>query len=298
MSVDSCRICFERSEKRLRFPPPAGYLRASAAALILAEANALKDLRFMPRKTKTKEPVQEKSLPAVAAMKFWSRFKHPPPMLAFTFPEGADCDEESLGVLTRLPEVSIDDDVVYSLKISLDQSKPLIWRRILIKSVSLEILHHILQLAMGWDDSHLHGFEVRKTRVPLVDDGAAVDESGISIAQLDVAKIRKFHYVYDFGDHWRHTITIEKSVAAQSLELYPQCLDGRGACPFEDIGGISCWSQLLAGVQDPEVVLEDHFAELVERLGQDFAPLRFDVATANSRLQRAFNKRARRKGQA
>ncbi|NEP91385.1 MAG: plasmid pRiA4b ORF-3 family protein [Okeania sp. SIO2C2] len=33
----------------------------------------------------------------------------------------------------------------------------LIWRRLLVKSDStIEYLHYILQIAMGWEDIHLH----------------------------------------------------------------------------------------------------------------------------------------------
>ncbi len=40
--------------------------------------------------------------------------------------------------------------------------KPPVWRRLQVPSkTSLAELHHIIQAAMGWDDCHLHRFEVR-----------------------------------------------------------------------------------------------------------------------------------------
>lgn len=57
----------------------------------------------------------------------------------------------------RFPE----PDDVFQLRISLVGIKPAIWRRLLVpKSVALPQLHAIIQIAMGWTDSHLHQFRV------------------------------------------------------------------------------------------------------------------------------------------
>ncbi len=252
----------------------------------------------MPRKLNPTESSSARTHSVVAAMKFWSRFKHPPPMLAFTFAEPAESVADSQEALNRLPSVLSDDSVVYSLRISLDDSKPSVWRRVLVKAANLEVLHHIIQLTMGWNDSHLHGFEIRRTRVPLVEDGAAIDERAISIAQLHAAHIKKFRYTYDFGDDWRHTIVIEDACAASPTILYPQCVDGKGIAPLEDIGGMRNWSSLLDAIRHPEKEREEEIDALLGRLGPDFSPLAFDLAKINLRLQRAFNKRLRGKGRA
>src|SRR5438132_12940825 len=62
------------------------------------------------------------------------------------------------------------DAPIYQLKVTLKDSKPPIWRRILVRGdVSLAKLHQILQIAMGWDDSHLHQFIVGGTYYGLPD---------------------------------------------------------------------------------------------------------------------------------
>ena len=49
--------------------------------------------------------------------------------------------------------------VVYQLKVALRGISPLIWRRLLVHAdTSIADLHLILQLAMGWTNSHLHRF--------------------------------------------------------------------------------------------------------------------------------------------
>ena len=49
---------------------------------------------------------------------------------------------------------------IYQIKVVLAGSKPSIWRRILVSSdISLVKLHDVLQIAMGWEDCHLHQFK-------------------------------------------------------------------------------------------------------------------------------------------
>lgn len=48
---------------------------------------------------------------------------------------------------------------LYQLKILLKESKPPIWRRIIVPSdITLDKLHLAVQDAMGWFDFHLHQF--------------------------------------------------------------------------------------------------------------------------------------------
>jgi Plasmid pRiA4b ORF-3-like protein len=56
---------------------------------------------------------------------------------------------------------------VYQLHVWLYEISPLIWRRLLVCSDStIADLHHTLQIAMGWDDAHLHrSASVGKTMV-------------------------------------------------------------------------------------------------------------------------------------
>ena len=146
---------------------------------------------------------------------------------------------------------------------------------------------------MGWHDTHLHGFDVCNVRVPLVEDGASIDERGISIAQLQSAGIKKFRYTYDFGDDWKHSVLIENAFIASTSNLYPQCIAGRGACPLEDIGGVRHWSKLRTALRHPEQPLDSEVESLLDRVGNGYTPPPFDVEKTNARLQKAFNKRIR-----
>ena len=68
---------------------------------------------------------------------------------------------------------------IYQLKVTLRDSHPPIWRRLRVPGNStLYTLHQILQVAMGWTDSHLHEFTVGETsyRPPSPYDGSLGDE--------------------------------------------------------------------------------------------------------------------------
>src|SRR5258708_33817885 len=50
---------------------------------------------------------------------------------------------------------------IYELHVELEDLEPIIWRRILVPAkITLPKLHDLLQLVMGWPDSHLHSFEI------------------------------------------------------------------------------------------------------------------------------------------
>jgi len=50
---------------------------------------------------------------------------------------------------------------ILQLKITLKGAKPPIWRRVLAPdNLTLEQLHTVIQIAMGWSDGHLHRFEI------------------------------------------------------------------------------------------------------------------------------------------
>jgi hypothetical protein len=51
---------------------------------------------------------------------------------------------------------------VSQLHVWLREISPLLWRRLFVRSDStIADLQPILQLAMGWDDAHLHRFRIR-----------------------------------------------------------------------------------------------------------------------------------------
>ncbi|MFH0735266.1 MAG: plasmid pRiA4b ORF-3 family protein [bacterium] len=171
---------------------------------------------------------------------------------------------------------------VYQFKITLNESKPPIWRRILVPSkYSFWDLHIAIQDSMGWKDYHLHSFNIinpltgRKVEIGIPDEDYEdiLPDNKIKISKYFNENNAKATYEYDFGDSWIHTIKLEKIIPAVAGEKYPQCIGGKMACPPEDCGGIWGYYNLLEIIQDPK---HDEYEESIEWLGEDFDPNEFD----------------------
>lgn len=164
---------------------------------------------------------------------------------------------------------------LYQLKIVLSGSKPLVWRRIVVyNSTSLSQLHEILQLTMGWYNQHTWSFEFEA--------GTYGQESDQLSLQGFVNEINEsFQYIYDFGDHWQHKVTLEKIITKGQTTLPPYCLDGENACPPEDTGGIWGYAELLEAFEDD---LHPQHQNALNQLGEDFDSSQFDLSEVNEAL--------------
>jgi hypothetical protein len=70
---------------------------------------------------------------------------------------------------------------VHQLRITIEGTTPPVWRRVLVPgTITLDGVHHTIQRAFGWDDDHLHEFEIGRRRygTPTDDDWGApvIDE--------------------------------------------------------------------------------------------------------------------------
>ncbi len=95
---------------------------------------------------------------------------------------------------------------------------------------------------MGWQDSHLHAFDIKDKCYVMsgIDDWGDfpddIIEDGIEIATLlDVGDT--FVYRYDYGYGWEHLVVLEAISSVDSALLHAVCLGGERACPPEDVGG-------------------------------------------------------------
>ena len=178
---------------------------------------------------------------------------------------------------------------VYQLKITLDHIKPPIWRRLLVKDCTLADLHDLIQISMGWDDYHLHIFEIGEEQYgdsnqreadPWGEQDVA-NERKVKLSQLVAPGVKKFRYTYDMGDTWQHTVLIEKTLPVEPGVKYPRCIDGKRACPPEDCGGPWGYSDFLDAVQNPK---HERHEELLEWVGDGFDPEAFDPEAVNKEL--------------
>jgi len=179
---------------------------------------------------------------------------------------------------------------IYQLKVTLKDSKPPIWRRLQVPgSITLLKLHRVLQVAMGWEDYHLHSFVANGLSYGTTDPDfpplgtGTVEEQGVKLCQIAPDVGARFVYNYDFGDSWHHQVAVEKLLPAQAGAAYPVCIAGKRACPPEDVGGIWSYDDFLDVIRNPSHPEHD---ELLEWAGGDFDPERFDLEAVNSALKR------------
>ena len=177
---------------------------------------------------------------------------------------------------------------VYQVKVTLDGSKPPIWRRIQVSSATtLDKLHLILQVVMDWDDYHLHQFFIGgqyygDPEDDIHGDLGIISEKRKRLDRLIAQPGGKFKYEYDFGDGWDHILVVEKILEPEPGVRYPTCVKGKRACPPEDVGGIWGYGDYLEAIADPDH--PDH-EDMLEWRGS-FDPELFDIEAVNQELAR------------
>jgi hypothetical protein len=179
---------------------------------------------------------------------------------------------------------------LYQLKITLRYSKPPVWRRVVVQAdMPLDRLHDVIQIAMGWTNSHLHQYVLGRAFYGVPDRESdsfgpeTLNEKGYTVADLAPVPKKKFMYEYDFGDSWEHEILVEKALPPDAAFKHPVCLAGANACPPEDCGGIPGYYEFLAAMADPQ---HEHHEEMQEWIGSDWDANRFDLEETNARLKR------------
>jgi hypothetical protein len=141
------------------------------------------------------------------------------------------------------------DKMVFQLKIMLKGSKPPIWRRLEVRdTMTFYELHQAIQIAFEWYDSHLHGFDIRKTNGISVNEYNSIgpkneeygffdfeqDEKAVLLGDIFRKEQDKVIYTYDFGDNWEHEIVLEKIIPEEEDTFYPRCTKVMREAPEED----------------------------------------------------------------
>jgi Plasmid pRiA4b ORF-3-like protein len=178
---------------------------------------------------------------------------------------------------------------IYQLKVTLLDTRPPIWRRLLVPSgFTLEDLHSVVQAAMDWDDSHLHEFRVGQKRFGKShpsDRLMGMDPIGNERTAhlfMVLGKVgARAVYTYDFGDGWEHAIIVEKVLPPESGVAYPVCVGGKLQGPPEDCGGIPGYYNLLEALRDPN---HPEHQDLEDWVGGEFNPETFALEEVNRRL--------------
>jgi len=178
------------------------------------------------------------------------------------------------------------------LKITLVDTQPAIIRRLIVSSETTFFeLHHIIQIAMGWQNMHLFEFSVNDYVIGIpseafegeaLRDETIIDADSITVGEALTDVNDTAMYIYDFGDNWMHEIVVENINSNATDFAGPACLDGNLSCPPENCGGAIGFERLfdiIKDVQHPEH--EQMLAWLDDYYTQDA----FDIDDVNTTLQ-------------
>ena len=190
----------------------------------------------------------------------------------------------------------------YQLRIDLNETKPPVWRRVVVpSSITLPELHEVIQGAMGWFDCHLHQFAVGTgwdaprflTDYDISEGAEGLGEEGIRLDQVLRQVGDKLTYTYDFGDNWRHKIKLEKIL--KEVPAQPTVIAGKRACPPEDVGGVWGYHEAARWVETgyPPDGLPDGFTDIEHGLSwlNDWHPDDFSVEMANESVGQTSQER-------
>lgn len=142
-------------------------------------------------------------------------------------------------------------------------------------AVPLSVLHAIVQVALGWEDRHLHEWRIGDRYF----DGD--DDSDVLLSEVAPAEAA-LHYAYDMGDGWEHLLEVVSIEPYDAAVAPVAVLDGARAAPPEDCGGPGGYADLLAALANPSDLDHDEFEAAY---GDRLDPEAFDRLLVNRRLE-------------
>ena len=187
----------------------------------------------------------------------------------------------------------------FDLRISIQDTEPLIWRRLKLPvTLNVAEFHLAVQTAFGWENRHLYAVRcverTGKARVIMGPDDALEDldaepASGVVLSDLlDAGNSgTALEYDYDFGDGWTHHVELIGPAELPEGELV--CADGANRGPVEDSGGPHGYRRLLEILGDrthPEYQDASYWTFMTTgEYTPVFDAITFDLAAANRKLR-------------
>lgn len=176
--------------------------------------------------------------------------------------------------------------VQYVVRVTLVGVHPPVWRRVRVPDVfTLEQLHRVIQLAMGWLDCHLYLFRVGERSFERPDPESEGERaSDTMLYELKLSPGARLEYLYDFGDDWLHHLELEAVLPMPDDGAYdwtPRILAGERAGPPEDVGGPPGYAHFLDALRNPAHPEHSHYASWAPG---GFDAERFDLRAVDSAL--------------
>lgn len=194
--------------------------------------------------------------------------------------------------------------MTFDVKIELINSKnPTIWRQIRVPiHATFHDLHMLIQASFGWRNSHLYSFSENGFRTLInicspYDEEGALDATVVQIERIFFNMYDDFQfvsdnakpliYIYDYGDNWEHTVKVVGFDRTSHKKA--AVLDGRGACPPEDVGGIHGFEDLkkFLSTGEPSEIHGESWTPWLEGCDyKNYDPEVFDLEAAKKRVSK------------
>jgi len=182
--------------------------------------------------------------------------------------------------------------LVYEVRVTLLGVEPPVWRGVRVPGeYRLDMLHGVLQMVMGWQNTHLHEFVVEAEGQRMLYGEPEFDDAGLGVQDEQEYRLvdlmrepgDRFLYIYDFGDDWVHELVLEGVLDVGDDQPFLWCMDGEGACPPEDCGGAPGYARLLASLEEGGD--QEERAVALGLVGEGFDPQAFDCSVFNERVE-------------
>jgi Plasmid pRiA4b ORF-3-like protein len=182
---------------------------------------------------------------------------------------------------------------IFQFRVELEDTSPVVWRSFQVPhAISFYELHEVLQVVMGWMNSHLFMFRGDDLTITeageedLWEDGEFRDAHEVKLHEVISVPKDSIVYRYDFGDSWEHTLTLEKTLTEEDVQFtIPRCLDGANACPPEDCGGVPGFERIKEILSNTK---DDEYLDTVEWLDHyypNYHPNEFSLGNINRVLK-------------
>jgi hypothetical protein len=173
------------------------------------------------------------------------------------------------------------------LRLSVKDVKPEIWRMLLVSSdITLLKLHSILQVLMGWRNSHLYAFVIDDKRYspPNADDDDIGKKYSIrkKLSSIFAKNANPITYEYDFGDGWQIELCNEPRKDGIRQNQLAECIEGSRHGPAEDTGGSRGYMEKAKIYGNPQ---HRRYMEIRKLIGPEFDPEAFDIVRTNELLK-------------
>lgn len=154
------------------------------------------------------------------------------------------------------------EPVVFHVRAELQGADPPIWRQFALRSdLTLDTVHHVLQIAFDWSDRHLHRFALGggpldpAAQVFLSDGEDDAEDclrtTGVRLDETLQLPGDVLTYLYDSGDEWTIVLRLESVAPTAPNALPALVIDGDRAAPPEDCGGLLTAGELAGHLTDP-----------------------------------------------